>query len=212
MSYDNYEDYFYEPSAVDLIIEEAKKKIHELIKENIANTIEEYKYAKDKLDSLDSDVKMKKYEIEKLKQRIDELEKEHEKKDRYDMPRKYIDKFVRDITGYFAPGDKVFIIESSNNWNKCDKCNGTNKVKALIDGEEIMVKCPKCDSFGKVANTIKKIEERVIDDVHLKLVFRKDRVGVWTSDSVYVKGREYALSPKKIYKTYEEAEKAMNDM
>ena len=40
---------------------------------------------------------------------------------KYDMPRKYIDTFVRDITGSFAPGDKVFVLDNRARRVSCDK-------------------------------------------------------------------------------------------
>ena len=138
---------------------------------------------------------------------LKKLEEKQIKADKYDMPRKYIDAFVRDITGYYAPGDKVFVLESKVNRIECNKCSGKKNVKAIIKGEESMIECPKCKGYVSVAEYYDIIEEKEITNVHLKLCFEKNRVAIWTSDSVYLKGKEYATKPEKIFKTYEDAEK-----
>ena len=128
------------------------------------------------------------------------------------MPRKYIDSFVRDTTGYFAPGDKVFIIDETTKSIQCDKCNGEKNIKAIIDDEVNTIQCIKCKGYGVVGETVRTIKETTIDNVHLKLVFKKDRVSLWTRDCVYVRGEEYAVDPKDIFKTYEDAEKSMKEI
>lgn len=204
-----YEDYLIEPSEADKIIEEMKDKLHGLITDEAKDMMEDYRNAKEEICVLNREVSRKKIEINTLQQKINELETQYEQTDKYKMPKKYIDSFVRDVTGYFAPGDKVFIIDNKSKRIQCDKCKGEKKVKAIIGGEENTIECPKCRGYGSVSEDSKAIEEKTIEDVHLKLCFKKDRVGVWTSDSVYVRGQEYAVNPNKIYKTYEEAEKSL---
>lgn len=64
---------------------------------------------------------------------------------------------------------------------------------------------------GQGANkkTIKEVKEARIKNIHLTLCFRENRVGVWTTDSVYIKGRDWAIRPENIYKTEKEAEEAI---
>lgn len=207
-----YEEYLSEPSEVDKIIEEMKDKLHGLITDEAKDMMEDYRNAKEEICVLNREVSRKKIEINTLQQKINELETQYEQIDKYKMPKKYIDSFVRDVTGYFAPGDKVFIIDNKSKRIQCDKCKGEKKVKAIIEGEENTIECPKCRGYGAVSEYSKAIEEKTIDDVHLTLCFKKDRVGVWTSDSVYVRGQEYAVNPNKIYKTYEEAEKSLKEI
>lgn len=207
-----YEEYLSEPSEVDKIIEETKDKLHGLITDEAKDMMEDYRNAKEEICVLNREVSRKKIEINTLQQKINELETQYERIDKYKMPKKYIDSFVRDVTGYFAPGDKVFIIDNKSKRIQCDKCKGEKKVKAIIEGEENTIECPKCRGYGSVSEYSKVIEEKTIDDVHLTLCFKKDRVRVWTSDSVYVRGQEYAVNPNKIYKTYEEAEKSLKEI
>lgn len=207
-----YEEYLSEPSEVDKIIEEMKDKLHGLITDEAKDMMEDYRNAKEEICVLNREVSRKKVEVNTLQQKINELEIQYEQIDKYKMPKKYIDSFVRDVTGYFAPGDKVFIIDNKSKRIQCDKCKGEKKVKAIIEGEESTIECPKCRGYGVVSEYSKVIEEKTIDGVHLKLCFEKDRVRIWTSDSVHVRGQEYAVNPNEIYKTYEEAEKSLKEI
>lgn len=210
--FDNYEDYLYSSSKADELIEKMKEKLHELITDEAKEMMEAYRKAENELSDLNGQITRKKRDIKNLQEELKELEEKQIKTDKYDMPRKYIDAFVRDITGYFAPGDKVFVLESKANRIDCNKCSGKKKVKAIIEGEESTIECPKCKGYGTVAECYDIIEEKEIRDVYLKLCFGKNRVGVWTSDSVYVKGEEYAIKPENIFKTYEDAEKVLTEL
>ena len=207
--FNDYEEYLREPSEVDGIIEEMKDKLHSLITDEAKGVMNEYRKAKEETGELDLDISRKRGTINNLNRMIEELEEKYEHTDKYKMPRKYIDSFVREYTGYFAPGDKVFIIRNKFERVECDKCQGKKEIKAIIDGVENTIKCIKCKGYGAVSKTNKVIEERTIDNVYLKLGFSKDKVSLWTSDSVFVRGSEYAVDPKDIFKTYEDAEKAM---
>lgn len=210
--FDNYEDYLYSSSKADELIEEMKEKLHELITDEAKEIMVAYRKAENELSDLNRQITRKKRDIKNLQEELRELEDKHTKADKYDMPRKYIDAFVRDVTGYFAPGDKVFIIDRKSERVQCDKCNGEKKVKAIIADEENTITCPKCNGYGSVSEHYDTIEEREIRDVYLKLCFEKSRVGIWTSDSVYIRGEEYAIKPENIFKTYEDAKKELDDI
>ena len=189
-----------------------KDRLHGLIKDEAKGTMGEYRKAKDELSKLDSDISRKRGIINNLNRMIEEIEEEYEHTDKHKMPRKYIDSFVREHTGNFAPGDKVFIIDETTKRIQCDKCNGEKNIKAIIDDEVNTIQCIKCKGYGSVGETVRTIKETTIDNVHLKLVFKKDRVSLWTSDCVEVTGREYAVDPKYIFKSYEDAEKSMKEI
>lgn len=210
--FNDYEEYLRDPSEVDGIIEEMKDKLHSLITDEAKGVMNEYRKAKEETGELDLDISRKRGRINNLNRMIEELEEKYEHTDKYKMPRKYIDSFVREYTGYFAPGDKVFIIHNKSEMVECDKCQGKKEIRAIIDGEENVIKCIKCKGYGTVSKINKVIEERIIDNVYLKLGFRKDRVSLWTSDNVFVIGSKYALDPKDIFKTYEDAEKSMKEI
>ena len=209
--FDNYEDYLYSSSKADELIEEMKEKLHELITDEAKEIMVAYRKAENELSDLNGQITRKKRDIKNLQEELKELEDKQIKADKYDMPRKYIDAFVRDATGYFAPGDKVFIIDSKSKRVQCDKCKGEKKVNAIIEGEENIIECPKCRGYGTVIDTTTVIEEREIRDVYLRLCFEESRVRIWTSDSVFVRGSEYAVDPKNIFKTYEDAEKSLKE-
>lgn len=189
-----------------------KDKLHELITDEAKEIMVAYRKAENELSDLNRQITRKKRDIKNLQEELKELEEKQIKADKYDMPRKYIDAFVRDVTGYFAPGDKVFVLQRKSKRVDCNKCNGEKKVKAIIEGEENIVECPKCKGYGSVWEYCDIIEEREISDVYLKLCFEESRVRIWTSDSVYVKGEEYATKPENIFKTYEDAEKALKEL
>lgn len=208
----DYMDYFDEPSEVDKVIEEMKDRLHDLIKDEAKKMMDDYRQMDEEFIELKNEVTRKKRELERLEKEIEDMETKYEQADIRDIPKKYMDRIVRYYTGNFAPGDKVFIIESRSKRIQCDKCQGKRKIKANIDGEEITIACIKCKGYGAITDTSKIIEERTIDDVYLKLGFRKDRVSLWSSDCVHVRGREYAVDPENIFKSYEEAEKALNNI
>ena len=210
--FNDYEDYLIEPSKADELIEEMKEKLHELITDKAKEIMVAYRKAENELSDLNRQITRKKRDIKNLQEELKELEDKQIKADKYDMPRKYIDAFVRDVTGYFAPGDKVFVLRSKAKRVDCNKCNGEKKIKAIIEDEENTIECPKCKGYGSVWENYDIIEEKEIRDVYLKLCFAKNRVSVWTSDSVYVKGEEYATKPKNIFKTYKDAEKALKEL
>lgn len=205
----DYMDYFDEPSEVNKVIEEMKDRLQDLIKDEAKKMMDGYRQMDEEFIELKNEVTRKKRELERLEKEIEDMETKYEQADIRDIPKKYMDRIVRCYTGNFAPGDKVFIIESRSKQIQCDKCQGKRKIKANIDGEEITIECIKCKGYGTIKDTSKIIEERTIDNVYLKLGFGKDRASLWSSDCVHVSGREYAVKPENIFKSYEEAEKAV---
>lgn len=208
--FDEYcEKHFIEPSEADMIIEAAKQKLHGVVNAEARKVLEDYKTAQEQLENLNKEIRAKEHDMELIHEELRRLEKELEQTDKYDMPRKYINKFVKDITGNFVPGDRAWIIDTECEWRECDRCNGTKEIEAIIDGKTQTIKCIQCEGRGETRKIAKKIRETRIHNVHLKLCFGEDRVGVWTSDSVYIKGQDWAIRPGDIYSTEEEAEKAM---
>lgn len=210
MFYD-YEEYLNEPSEIDRLIEETKDKLHDLIKDEAKGVLAAYVEAKENIKKLNVDILIKKNEISNLQRKIEKLEEEYDHTDKHKMPKKYIDSFVKDYTGNFAPGDKVFIIDRSYKRVTCDKCGGDKKIKAIIDGEKTEITCVKCKGYGSTSNTVKTIKETKIDSVHLKLCFGRDRVNIWNSDCIEVVGREYSVNPKDVFKSYEDAKKSLEE-
>lgn len=210
--YMDYMDYLDEPSEVDKVMEEMKDKLHDLIKDEAKKMMEDYKQMDEEFIGLKREVTRKKRELERLEKEIEDMETKYEQADTRDIPKKYMDRIVRHYTGGFVPGDKVFITDSRSSRVECDKCYGKKKIKAIIDGEETMIECVKCKGYGAITNTTMVVEERVVDSVYLKLGFDKDRVGLWSSDCVYLRGMEYAIDPKYVYRSKEDAEKSLKEI
>lgn len=208
----DFEDYIIEPSEFEKMVEEMKDKLHDLIKDEAKKMMEDYKQMDEEFIGLKREVTRKKRDLERLEKEIKDMETKYEQSDTRDIPKKYMDRIVRHYTGDFAPGDKVFITDSRSSRVECDKCHGKKKIKAIIDGKEIMIVCVKCKGYGATTDTTMVIEERTIDSVYLKLGFRKDGVSLWSSDCVYVRGMEYAINPKHVYRSKEEAEKSLKEI
>lgn len=205
----DYEDYIIEPSEFEKVVEEMKDKLQDLIKDEAKQMMEDYKQMDEEFIELKNEINRKKRKLESLEKEIEDMETKYEQADIRDIPKKYMDRIVRHYTGDFVPGDKVFITDNRSSRVECDKCQGKKEIKAIIDGEETMIECVKCKGYGAITNTTMVIEERVVKSVYLKLGFSKDGVSLWSSDCVYVRGMEYAIAPKYVYRTKEDAEKAI---
>ena len=205
------EDYgcFAEPSEADLVIDEAKEKLYDLLKDEIKKTIEEANEAKKKLDRLKSDVYTEEYKLsyiksqqEQEKKKLDELKADH-------LPREFIRRLVTKYTGDICPGDIVYVIREDHKQRTCPMCGGTQKVNADIDGIPYMVKCPECDGRGYLYDITRYIKEKIVDEVRMKLCFEADRVGIWSQDTISLRGQDWNTAPDSLYRSREEAEAAL---
>ena len=53
----------------------------------------------------------------------------------------------------FSIGDKIFKAVKEDIYEVCDLCEGKGDVGALIKGQQLIVKCPKCGGLKKKHNT-----------------------------------------------------------
>ena len=205
----DYEDIIVDPSGADLVIEEAKSKLHELVKEEAKHMMQAYRVARDDLDNINRDIRRGQSDLVNLQGKIKELEEEYEKFQKTEMPKRYIDRITRSYTGGFAPGDVVYVVEVERKTHLCDKCNGLKVIKAIIDWVEQPIACPKCNGRGTLESFNKVIKKSKISSVNFTLCFHEDRVGVWSNNVIYLQGKDWATPPKNIYKTQKEAEEAI---
>ena len=204
------EDVFESLSDAEQVVERAKQQLYDLLKEDIKSTLQEAASARKELSSLKNEIVHARYEAGKWDKKIEEEKARFEQSKDYDIPKMYLDRIVRNLTGNFAPGDTVYVIKKGSHYGKCQKCKGTKKVDAIIDGKTVSVSCPTCDGRGRITIYDPPIVvEKKVTKVQLRLCFEKDQVCPWNKENVFLNGEEWSTNPKKIYRTPEEARAAM---
>lgn len=203
MNYDEYKDYIY----TDGFEQEIEEIVDERVKSKIQAVIDEYGRAVDRLDILQSSVRSKGNELKQLEEKLEYIKND----DKYNMPRMYINKFVKEHTGGYAPGDKVWVISSKYERVICDCCEGTGKLKVNLPVGERIVNCPDCRGYGFNHVAKKVIEEKKVERVDLRLCFT-DRVNLWNNECVYCYNCDGSIKPEYIFRTKEEAEQALKEM
>jgi len=203
------EEYYYEPSAADAIICEAKEQLLSLLTEEAKSTLSSAVKAKEELRKLDNEIC---YAKQRLNDIVWQQKREEEKlanMKNHSLPREFVKRIVTNLTGDYAPGDTVFIIASHTQYDKCPMCNGAQKVSAIIGEDRYDVQCPRCNGYGQVHTDSHQVVEKKVSEVRVKLCFEADRVNRWSTDSVFLNGCDFSISPENLYRTTEDAEKAM---
>lgn len=204
------EDIFESLSDAEQVVERAKQGLYDLLKEDIKSTLKEAAAARKELSDLTNKIAHAKYEVKIWEKKIEDEKEKFERAKDFDIPKMYMDRIVRNLTGGFAPGDKAYVIETEGAYKKCQKCNGNRRIDAVIDGETYSVKCPECDGSGSIyAKNPPHVKEKTVTGVYLTLCFAKDRVGLWSRDNIYLDNSEWSTEPKDIYTTREAAEAAL---
>lgn len=203
--FDYYEEVFDEPSEVEKIILTAKADIADLFSAEVKKTIEDAAGAKNRLEQLQQEIRIAEYRLSGLNKQVKDAEERAERAELYDVPAKYIGKFVRNATGDLAPGDVVWVVKDDGMWETCPTCNGRKKVTAQLGGKDIEVKCPECDGSGTKYKKRSKVVKQTVESIQLKLCFDSNRVQYWNTENIYLFGRDYSIAPKYIYKSEEEA-------
>lgn len=205
---DYYEDVFDEPSEVEKIILTAKEDIANLLSAEVKQTIEDAAGAKKRLEQLQHEIRNAEHRLFTLQKQVKEAEERADQAENYDVPARYIAKFVRNATSDLAPGDVVWTVEDDGKWEKCPVCNGREDVIATIGGRDIEVKCPECNGRGTKYKKRSKVVKKTVDSIHLKLCFSANRVCYWNRENIYLRGKDYSTDPKNIFKSEEEAQAA----
>lgn len=207
--FEDYDDIFGEPSEVEMIIKNAETELKALFTEKVKKTIEEARKAQQLLDELQNKIHSAKWKLDTINDEIVKAADRQANAEMYDIPKKYIQRFVEKATGGYAPGDTVWVINNERVGSPCSTCNGNKKVKAIICGVETEITCPKCNGYGTEHKYIKKVEKSNVSGVHLKLCFRDNRVSFWNTDSVFLGRNDFSTNPEHIFPTEEAAQKAL---
>lgn len=204
--FNDYEDIIRDFSEAEAVIEELKIRMDKIITEEAKRIMEAYRTAILDIGNVEKEISRKMHQVRNLQQKIEELETQYEETDKFEMPRRYANKFVAEYTKGFVPGDTVYMIK--NQWQSeiCDKCHGEKTIPAIIDGVEQSITCVKCGGKGKLEHKVKTVKKTEINNIHLTLCFHENRVGIWTNNVIYVKGEDYAINAGDLYSTQEEAE------
>lgn len=206
-----FEDYdvFYEPTEAEQIMGEALSNITALFTDEVKRTIDDASKAKENLERLKYETAIAERKLRDAEERLQEMQKRVDDAELYDVPRKYINKFVKNATGGFAPGDDVYILKDKGGYKPCKTCMGEKKISAIVGGEEVKVQCPTCNGVGSKFVSEKVVAKAKVSDVYLKLCFSADRVCYWNTECVYLDRHEFHTDAKRIYRTEEEAVAAL---
>ena len=208
--WDEYYDMYNEPSELDMIVEEALDKIQENVKEVMRLKLE-------KLAKLDEDIDEKSKELSTLKYKLSmaqmELSKVAKKTEELEdkIPARYVDRFIHNAIGNFAPGDKVWVVKEKYDSIKCDMCDGIGKVRIVnLNNDEIA--CPGCYGRGTTSKSYYVVEEDKVNDIYLKLCFdRERRACLWNTENIYLESSsEYSTSIKRIFDNEQAAQEECN--
>lgn len=205
--WDEYYDMYNEPSELDIIVNEALDKIQENVKEVMKLKLE-------KLAKLDEDIDEKSKELSTLKYKLSmaqmELSKIVKKAEELEdkIPARYVDRFIHNAIGNFAPGDKVWVVKTKYDSVKCDMCDGTGKVR-LVNSNNTKISCPSCSGRGTTSKSYYIVEEDKVTDIYLKLCFDKEhRACYWNKENIYLESNtEYSTNVNRIFETEAEAQK-----
>lgn len=201
--FDSYECFDDEKKAND-IVADALKKLKAEMTDKAKALVQEYRMAEAEKARLTR-------EIGKLKEQATDLKAYYEQLSCTDLPREFMRNMVKSAGGEYAPGDKAWIIDYSFSQQRCQFCNGdgVTTITYCDNGKKDKIKCPHCGGKGVLNRTDRHSKEVRITDVDLKLCFDRDRVQYWNTECIRVTGCDGVLHVKDVYKTKEDADKAI---
>lgn len=198
----DYEDY-YEPNEYEMIINEFKDKMQEVLKGEIKVYYDNIK--KDNIELKEQNKKLSGVNYKLINEHKKELESALEEKE-LEVQRK--------LGLGFAVNDTVYYIDSKCTTTKCEKCNGEGKVEIEVLGKKTKVNCPHC-SYGKVYNYYYLSKEDIVRSLEF-WVSREDRYynnytgGVLKEDwdiKIWLDKLDNYKRREDLYKTLEECQK-----
>ena len=183
-----------DPTKVNEIEEEVVSEFRKYIREQFVKEFNYIKEAQEKIEAEKSILKEKQNDIllreKQLKEneasfdrKVESIHKEEEKKLR------------QEFFGMYNPGTKVWFYNISQVESKCPICNGKEKIRQKIVGQDgiehtATIKCPFCN-YGKVTTDYKyDIYEGEISQVRLILEADKDSI-IKLCDDYYEKRFSY---------------------
>lgn len=210
--FEEYED-IYEPTAADEIFVEAVEKFKGLLSDEAKKIAQEARDAQKELSSLNFKIQQMRTGLEYAKSELESEKAKVVKYKMHDLPRALVNRMVAETAGGLAPGDKVWRIKEEWSYPKCPRCGGEKKLVArLANGEDALVRCPECDGSGTTKKVTRSIVEAEVSNVYMRLCFDDRGCRRWSSDAVYICGRENAIDPKELYRDEEEAKAALAEI
>ena len=177
----------------------------EKCKENFNETVKSY--INQSTEELNATNKI----IKSLQQKIKELSSQVKDADeiREAIRKELLDAMWEDV----KPGDNVWLIKSENMYKKCEKCNGTRKVKAITsDGIEVEATCPNCEYNGVRTGVKRTVYSQKLDNITRTLSIYNNKLVFYIGGENYTENGEVktALCRNGIkgdaFRTKEEAE------
>jgi regulator of replication initiation timing len=135
------EDDFENEFAFD---DEFSHAINELIKNEVIGRMQE---TVEELESQTQENNSLRIKVNELQRQIRNFDSELKKA----LKEKELE-VKREFFGGFFIGDEVYVRATKGENVDCVKCNAKGTLNVLLEGEEITVKCPKCE--GRKRNTI----------------------------------------------------------
>lgn len=204
--WDEYYDMYNEPSQLDIIVDEALSKIQENVKELVKLKLEKLAKLDEDIDEKSKEIVNLEYKLLTAQKNLSEVEKKvEESEDR--MPAKYIDRFIHDAIGNFAPGDKVWVVSAQYQKRTCCLCKGSGKV-LIAEPVKTEITCPQCSGSGQKTFNKYIVKEDKIYNIILKLNFKNHRVRNWSTENIYLYSlKNSSTSIDRIFENKIDAEK-----
>lgn len=206
MNIDELDTGYFEPgSDADAIFTEASEKLHAMLKGEIKETINWYEQAKKEICGLEGKIASLRTQKAHIEQQVADALKKADEAELNDIPARYINRFLKKYTGFYVPGDKVWVVTTKLSDFTCPLCRGEKTIEVSHDGNAMRIECPKCKGRGALTQRVSITKEETVTRVDLKLCFEGKRVNAWSGDCVYITHFEWSINPKCIFRTEAEA-------
>lgn len=211
--------YFTNPSEADSIIDEATDRLRDLIKDDVKCAIDAYNKAIREKDNLESNIARLNWEKQRIEDDIEAAKRDAENAKTVQIPEIYVNNFVKKYTGFYAPGDEVYIVAYSYKNETCPVCEGTGKVKVSVGSKHDTFTCPNCNGYEYVQHVYYFVDKDTVESVDLKLCFHKNHANACHSyyhafepEHVYLKKHTACISLDCIFRTEAEAQAKADEL
>lgn len=206
MNFDELDTGYFEPgSDADAIFAEASQKLHDMLKGEIKETINWYEQAKKEICGLEGKIASLRMQKAGIEQQVADALKKADEAEVNDIPARYINSLVKKYTGFYAPGDEVWVIRNAFHNEECPCCHGKKRIDVAFEGKSMNIECPCCAGCGTKAGRVSIVKKEIVSDVVLQLSFDKNRASLLSGYGVYVSGSDFATPLDSVYRTEDAA-------